>query len=123
MAAIHLPRCPVLLRETPQFRYLWLSRIISATGAGAGRLALVPLAAPDGPGTVSLVLLCTALPQLLGPVVGTVADRVDRRRLLAGCQAGQGVIYTHRRGPPVAARAAATGHRRRAARSADVIGR
>src|SRR5260221_11628315 len=103
MAAIRLPRCPRLLRETPQFRYLWLSRIISANGAGAGRLALVPLAAPDGPGTVSLVLLCTALPQLLGPVVGTVADRVDRRRPLAGCPAGQGVDFTPLPGTPVPA--------------------
>src|SRR5260370_31696793 len=110
MAAIHLPRCPVLLRETPQFRYLWLSRIISATGAGAGRLALVPLAAPDGPGTVSLGLLCTALPQLLGPVVGAVADRVDPPPLLSGCPAGPGVIFPPPRGPPPAARAPASGH-------------
>jgi MFS family permease len=83
-----------VLREAPRFRYLWLSRSISATGTGAGRVALVLLVAPSGPGTVSLVLLCTALPQLLGPVAGTVADRVDQRRLLAGCEAGQGVIYT-----------------------------
>src|SRR5260370_8259131 len=100
MAAIPLPRCPVLLRETPQFRYLWLSRIISATGAGAGRVALVPLAAPDGPGTVSLVLLCTALPQLLRPVAGPVPDRVDRRRLLAGFPAGHGVISPPHPPPP-----------------------
>ena len=94
MSAIHPPRWPGLLREAPRFRYLWLSRSISATGTGAGRVALVLLAAPAGPGTVSLVLLCTALPQLLGPVAGTIADRVDQRRLLAGCEAGQGVIYT-----------------------------
>src|SRR6266851_5124136 len=94
MAPVPWPRLPVLLREAPQFRYLWLSRSIPATGTGAGRVALVLLAAPAGPGTVSLVLLCTALPQLLGPVAGTIADRVDQRRLLAGCEAGQGVIYT-----------------------------
>ena len=94
MSAIHPPRWPGLLREAPRFRYLWLSRSISATGSGAGRVALVLLVAPSGPGTVSLVLLCTALPQLLGPVAGAVADRVDQRRLLACCEAGQGVIYT-----------------------------
>ena len=90
MAALHRPRWPAVLRESPRFRYLWLSRSISATGTGAGRVALVLLAAPSGPGTVTLVLLCTALPQLLGPVAGAVADRVDQRRLLAGCETGQG---------------------------------
>ena len=94
MVPVPWPRRPALLREAPHFRYLWLSRSISATGTGAGRVALILLAAPAGPGTVSLVLLCTALPQLLGPVAGTIADRVDQRRLLAGCEAGQGVIYT-----------------------------
>ena len=93
MAAARRLRWPVLLREAPRFRYLWLSRSISATGTGAGRIALVLLAAPSGPGTVSLVLLCTALPQVLGPVTGTIADRVDQRRLLAACESGQGLIY------------------------------
>ena len=56
-------------------------------------MALVLLTASSGPGAVSLVLLCSTLPQLLGPLAGAVADRVDQRRLLAGCEAGQGVIY------------------------------
>jgi MFS family permease len=93
MGAVHRPRWPQVLREAPRFRYLWLSRTISATGTGAGRVALVLLVAPSGPGTVGLVLLCTAVPQLLGPVAGTIADRVDQRPLLACCEAGQGVIY------------------------------
>ena len=87
------PRRPGLLREAPRFRYLWLSRTISATGTGVSRVALVLLVSPSGPGAVSLVLLCSTLPQLLGPLAGAVADRVDQRRLLAGCEAGQGVIY------------------------------
>jgi MFS family permease len=82
-----------LLREAPRFRYLWLSRTISSTGIGMSRVALVLLASPHGPATVSAVLLASTLPQLLGPVAGAVADRVDQRRLLAGCEAGQGVIY------------------------------
>jgi MFS family permease len=102
MVAVRLPRWRGPLREAPRFRYLWLSRSISATGSGAGRIALVLLVAPSGPGTVSLVLLCTAVPQLLGPVAGTVADRTDQRRLLACCEAGQGVIYTLiAAGPPL----------------------
>lgn len=93
MVAFRLPRGRGPLREAPRFRYLWFSRSISATGSGAGRVALVLLVAPSGPGTVSLVLLCTAVPQVLGPLAGTLADRMDQRRLLACCEAGQGVIY------------------------------
>ena len=51
------------------------------------------LVAPSGPTAVALVLAGTALPMLLGPVAGAVADRVDQRRLLAAAEAGQGVIY------------------------------
>ncbi|HEX9032590.1 MAG TPA: MFS transporter [Streptosporangiaceae bacterium] len=87
------PHRPAVLRESPRFASLWLSRSVSATGTGAGRVALMLMVAPSGPGAVSLVLLCTAVPQLLGPVAGTIADRTDQRRLLAGCEAGQGVIY------------------------------
>ena len=67
-----------LLREARRFLYLWLSRTISSTGIGASRVALVLLATPAGPGTVSAVLLANTLPQLLGPLAGAVADRLRR---------------------------------------------
>ncbi len=86
-------RRPGLLREARRFRFLWLSRTISATGIGVSRVALVLLASPSGAGAVSLVLLANTLPQLLGPVAGAIADRADQRRLLAGCETAQGVIF------------------------------
>jgi MFS family permease len=86
-------RRPGLLREAPRFRFLWLSRTISATGIGVSRVALVLLATPAGAGAVSLVLLANTLPQLLGPLAGAVADRTDQRRLLAGCESAQGVVF------------------------------
>ncbi|WP_210594125.1 MFS transporter [Streptomyces sp. GESEQ-35] len=81
------------LRDLPRFRYLWLSKAMSSAGAGVGRTALVLFAASSGPGAVSLVLVGTALPLLAGPLAGAVADRMDQRRLLAGCEAGQGIVY------------------------------
>lgn len=82
-----------VLRDLPKFRNIWLSKSISSTGSGVGRIALVLLVAPSGATAVALVLAGTALPMLLGPLAGAVADRVDQRRLLAATEAGQGVIY------------------------------
>jgi MFS family permease len=82
-----------ILRDLPGFRRIWLSKSISSTGSGVGRIALVLLVAPSGATAVALVLAASALPMLLGPLAGAVADRVDQRRLLAGAEAGQCVVY------------------------------
>lgn len=59
---------------------------MSVAGNGFGRVALAfgVLALPGaGPGTVSLVLACQALPQLVLVLVGgAIADRVSRSRLM-----------------------------------------
>jgi MFS family permease len=81
-----------LLRRAPAFRALWLSRAVSLLGDGTSRVALVLLAAREGPRAVGLVLLANTLPRLLGPVAGAVADRVSQRRLLLACELGQAAV-------------------------------
>jgi MFS family permease len=81
-----------LLRRAPAFRALWLSRTVSLLGDGVSRVALVLLAAREGPRAVGLVLLANTLPRLLGPVAGAVADRVEQRRLLLACELGQAMV-------------------------------
>jgi MFS family permease len=84
-----------LLRRHRPFRYLWLSRVVSFVGDGIALIALVlHVQGSGGSGTkVAGLLLAAALPSLLGPVAGTLADRVDRRSLMRSCELGQGAIY------------------------------
>ena len=47
-----------------------------------------------GTGTaVASLLLAQALPQLLGPVAGTLADRFDQRSLMAACDVGRAIVF------------------------------
>jgi MFS family permease len=64
-------------------------------GDGVALVALLlHVQSTEGTGTaVAGLLLAAALPSLLGPVAGSLADRVDRRRLMLGCELGQGVVY------------------------------
>jgi hypothetical protein len=87
------PRRPArILRDLPQFRYLWLSKAISSTGNGIGRVALVLLVAPSGPGAVTLVLACTALPLLAGPLIALAGPRTAFVIAGAGSLAGAAVL-------------------------------
>ena len=48
-----------------------------------------------GTGTaVGALLVAEALPRTLGPLVGALADRVDRFRLIIACDLGQAAIFT-----------------------------
>ncbi len=84
-----------LLRSHAGFRWLWTSRAISYVGDGIALIALVlHVEATEGSGTaVAGLLLAAALPSLLGPLAGSIADRVDRRRMMIACELGQGAIY------------------------------
>ena len=79
-----------LLRREPDFRRTFLSSLVSG---GGDWFALIPLLALlhtlTGGGLAGGLVLAsdTAVFALLSPYAGTVADRVDRRTLIVGCEA------------------------------------
>lgn len=84
-----------VLRSNAVFRRMWSARAISFIGDGIALTALV-LYIQDTRGTgtaVAALLLAQALPHLLGPVAGTVADRVDQRTLMIVCDLGRALLF------------------------------
>ncbi len=84
-----------LLRECPAFRNLCIALSLSAIGTGAATTALV-LYVQSTRGTgiaVAVFLIAITLPRLLGPLAGSLVDRLDLRTLLIGCDAGQAVLF------------------------------
>jgi MFS family permease len=83
-----------LLSRSPGFAALVVARAVSVVGDGIGTLALVlHVQADQGTGTaIGLLLLAASLPRLLSPLTGTLADRVDRRSVLAAGELGQGAL-------------------------------
>jgi MFS family permease len=82
----------MLLRSNRRFRRLWLARVVSFLGDSMGLVALILYVADDVNGGSAVALLLLAgdfTPTLLSPFVGTVADRIERRRLLIACELGQ----------------------------------
>jgi MFS family permease len=84
-----------LLRRRPQFRALWAAIALSYIGSGAANTALtLYVQQTRGTGTaVAVFLIASQAPRLLGSLAGGVADRVDLRNLLIGCDLGQAVLY------------------------------
>ena len=78
--------------RTPALGALLAARGVSVVGDAAGTVALViHVQRERGSGTaVALLFLAQALPRLLSPLTGTLADRRDQRRLMAGCELLQG---------------------------------
>lgn len=79
-----------LIWGTPQFLRLWLAQLVTSTGEWVFFLAVSIKAAEVGPGTpegaVALVLLARLGPGFfLSQLAGVLADRWDRRRLMAIC--------------------------------------
>jgi len=87
-----------LVWGTPQFLRLWLAQLVTSTGEWVFFLAVSIKAAQVGPGTpegaVALVLLARLGPGFfLSQLAGVLADRWDRRKLMAVCDVARaGVV-------------------------------
>ena len=73
---------------------MWLSRVVSQIGNLITTVALVLYVEETHESGVAVgaVLLAAAIPTLLGPLAGTLADRVDQKKLMMTCEVGQGVL-------------------------------
>jgi MFS family permease len=83
------------LRESPAFRRLWLGSLLSGTGSQltAFAVALQVFTLTRSSLAVGGVALATAVPGLLfGLLGGSLADAVDRRRLVLAASSGLAVV-------------------------------
>jgi predicted MFS family arabinose efflux permease len=95
VAALHVTEAVAPTRLGQSFRWLLASSIISNIGDGIA-LAAGPLLVASqtrDPFLVSMALLSQQLPNLLfGIPAGAVADRFDRRRIIAGVNLARGAV-------------------------------
>ncbi|CAN5718010.1 hypothetical protein BH24ACT22_BH24ACT22_09970 [soil metagenome] len=80
-----------LLGHNRPYRLLWAGRTASMLGSMATLFALLLYLKQQGasPEQIGLVLVTRALPQAIGPLAGTLSDRVDARRVMVFCDLGQ----------------------------------
>jgi MFS family permease len=84
-----------LLGANRPFRLLWSARAVSFLGDSLGLVALMLHVADTTGQALAVALLLLAgdfAPALGGPLAGTVADRLDRRRVMVGCELAQGAL-------------------------------
>ena len=84
-----------LLRRNGPVRRLWSARAISFIGDSLGLIALLLYVAETTDSGVAVALLLLVgdfAPTLLSPITGALSDRVDRTRLMVGCEVAQGGI-------------------------------
>jgi MFS family permease len=84
-----------LLGANRPFRLLWSARTVSFVGDSLGLVALMLHVADTTGQAVAVALLLLAgdfFPALLGPLAGTLADRLDRRRVMVACELAQGAL-------------------------------
>ena len=79
--------------RNPVFGRFWLARAVSYLGSFVTVAALaLYVHEVSGPLHVTLLMLSLSLPRLLGPLAGTVVDRVDARRLMVLCNLGEAAL-------------------------------
>ncbi len=83
------------LLKCPPFRRFWLGQVLSNLGGGIARTALIlEIQQTRGLGlAVGALLFAETVPRLLGPLLGALADRRDRRKLMIGCDLGQAAAF------------------------------
>jgi MFS family permease len=85
----------VRLFRNPAFVALWGARAVSVVGDQVAAVALVLLVSRTHPAkAVGGLLLAEALPWLLSPFAGAIADRRERRSLMIFCQLAQAALFT-----------------------------
>src|SRR5215211_3062440 len=84
-----------LFRRNAPFRRLWTARAISFVGDSLGLIALLLYVAEttgSGVAVALLLLVGDFAPSLFSPITGALSDRIDRARLMVGCEVIQGGI-------------------------------
>jgi MFS family permease len=88
-----------LFWRAPAYAVFWSARTVSLFGDAIANVALVlSLAQGTSRGSsasvaVGLLLLVQVAPRFLGPFAGTLADRVDQRRLMVWCDGAQALLF------------------------------
>lgn len=99
MSRIRMAKRFGVFGRAPVYAIFWSARTISLFGDAIANVALVLSVAQHTPRGISasvavgLLLLVQVIPRFLGPFAGTLADRVDQRRLMAWCDGSQALLF------------------------------
>ena len=83
------------IRSHQAFARLWTARTISFLGDSVGLVALLLYVQTDTGSAVAVAMLMLVgdfAPQLLSPIAGAIADRLDRRLVMVTCEVGQALL-------------------------------